>query len=200
MRAQRHPSFRAGDWYAAEGLECRVGLLDRNLKNELRLPSGLDELEVSEGGIDGGHSASPSRRQPVPVRIRVIVGGATPYILASVVAERSSTRIASTSSSVSFALGFKMPMGLETLPFAILSSLLSWFVPKKRWPGLKQGGLSQRCNTWRPAGISPLLIIQDNRCTKHSCANAGVRDVRPYPLGFRQPLHSQHSVLGTITR
>src|SRR5882724_284678 len=69
------------------------------------------------------------------------------------------------------------------------SAIFSNCVPRNRCLGLTQAGVSQRCNTHCPVGISPTINNHDARC-----ASLDDWDIQncPYPL-IRGPFHFQHS-------
>ena len=64
-------------------------------------------------------------------------------------------------------------------PFDHISSVLSLWVPRKRWAGRTQALLSQRCRTSKPLGIEPKCISHEKRC---ACAKSFLDNcTRPYP-------------------
>lgn len=75
--------------------------------------------------------------------------------------------------------------------FSSRSFMLSRCVPSQRCAGFTQGGLSQRCSTCIPSGISPCSNIQDHRCVRSFrslCRNT------PYPRRpSLAPVQIQHS-------
>lgn len=73
-----------------------------------------------------------------------------------------------------------------SLPFAILSSLLSLCVPRNKCAGLQQGGLSHVWHTNLPHGISPFQRVNTILCASQVPS-------LPYPPADLFPGHSQHS-------
>lgn len=85
---------------------------------------------------------------------------------------------------------------LWSLPFLILSLLLSAYVPRDKWSGFTHLGLSQLCITNMPSGIFRLLKnVQDNLCASQFFLPADSICL-PYPFGckaafqFQQPSSS----------
>src|SRR6185369_7751368 len=77
-----------------------------------------------------------------------------------------------------------------------MSSLLSLAVPRNKWSGFTQGGLSQRWQTKSPSGIGPYARNQETRCAP---IPPPVRDTCPYPLLNKAPRQSQQpSDLSTL--
>lgn len=76
-----------------------------------------------------------------------------------------------------------------SLPLASISRVLSLWVPRKRWAGFTQPGLSHRCSTKSPGGISPLENSQETRCDRSGTLWADI--MCPYPFLSRDPVHSQ---------
>jgi hypothetical protein len=71
-----------------------------------------------------------------------------------------------------------------------VSSTLSARVPRKRWSGRMQGGVSQRWSTQSPPGMGPRHSVHDRRCASHTCP--AIR-IPPYPSAvWRVPDQIQH--------
>lgn len=77
-------------------------------------------------------------------------------------------------------------------PFSIISRQLSSMVPKLKWFGLQQAGLSQECMIINPAGIGPLTNSKAIRCAKRFPIFAEML-IMPYPILFFVANHGQHS-------
>ena len=63
--------------------------------------------------------------------------------------------ISQTSAAVSLDCTWPSPFGFLLRPLAIISAMLSVWVPMKRWAGFTHGGLSQWWSTHKPSGIAP---------------------------------------------
>lgn len=80
---------------------------------------------------------------------------------------------------------------------ASMSALLSARVPRKRWSGRTQRGMSQRCSTQSPAGTGPLT---SSHATRWAALRLDVAtENAPYPFSTMAPRQSQHpSVCSTF--
>lgn len=79
-------------------------------------------------------------------------------------------------------------------PLEIMSWVLSRLVPRNRWSGRTQGGLSHRWSTHRPTDIGPFAISHERRCAEMFLGRkvAEPRVKMPYPRRALAPRHSQH--------
>lgn len=104
-------------------------------------------------------------------------------------------RIATTASRVSFAFGCSSPLGgpPRALPFATMSETFSACVPRNRWAGFTQGGLSQTWQTAMPLGIGPFTSSQESRWARINPTSRPPLCNTPYPPWVCAPCHSQHS-------
>ncbi len=72
---------------------------------------------------------------------------------------------------------------------AIMSRMLSVYVPIKRWSGRTHDGLSQRWHTSIPSGIGPFSNSHANLCAP---TLRPFTQNSPYPDGLQYPPHLQH--------
>lgn len=104
--------------------------------------------------------------------------------------------ISATSLSDNLDRPFLTPLRSPPLPLRTLSAALSLSVPRKRWSGRTQPGLSQLCRTSRPGGTGPLTNSHATLCAKKSLCP---KPMRPYPSLILQASHSQQQgVLATL--
>ena len=151
------------------------------------------------------------RRHVRPVTIPATAYFATPKRFASAVRPKPrcpkcallSFRISSTISQDNFAFGCCSPLGANECPIGrpprerpllCRSALLSCWVPRNRWFGFTQGGLSQRCKTLSPGGIAPFASTQATRCARLRKPFGDCHLSRPYPNASQRPNHRQQSV------
>lgn len=86
-----------------------------------------------------------------------------------------------------FLIGFLSPVRL--LFFAIMSSMLSWWLPRNKWSMLVHSLKSHLWQTIIPSGMAPLAITQATRCA----FTVFLLSLKaPYPWNF-PPFQGQHS-------
>lgn len=76
-------------------------------------------------------------------------------------------------------------------PLRTMSSALSCWVPRNKWPGLVHSVVSQWWQTKRPSGIGPKCISQETRCARKVVFADGAGNW-PYPSFPLVPAHCQH--------
>lgn len=140
--------------------------------------------------------------QDCPDLIRLITSRPTPYFLVKSLVRSFENFISLACISVSFAFGWFSPIWRGGLlsrlrpitlrPFAIISSKLLFIVPKLKWPGLQQAGLSHECIITIPHGISPFSNSKTNLWANFFGPLFGLR-IMPYPLLFLFANQGQHS-------
>lgn len=137
-----------------------------------------------------------------PFRIRPMAVAPHPYLAAKrrqLVPPRAySSRMAAAFSTVNTASPFRSPKTCppRARPFSHLSRLLSRTVPRKRWSGRIQGGLSQWWSTHSPSGIAPRASVHAYRCARQFLP---FRRISPYPRALTAPVQTQHPSGDTVT-
>lgn len=107
------------------------------------------------------------------------------------------SRMSRTTALLRTELGRSSPLAYFRRPFEAQSRTLSACVPRNRWPGFTQDGLSQWWQTNSPSGIGPLVNCQETRWAYISLRVPSVLDPAlkaPYPVLNFPVCHSQQPV------